>query len=276
MTYQQAIETGYRLLLSHQIPDARTDAWLLLSAACGIDRNFYYMHMQDGMDSTEEALYQCFLKRRTRRVPLQYITGEQEFMGLRFHVSPHVLIPRQDTEVLVAEALKRLRPNMNVLDMCTGSGCIIISIKKYRQDISATACDISGQALTVAKENAALNNVPVQFLEGDLFEPVEGAFDMIVSNPPYIPTCELAGLMPEVRDFEPRSALDGDADGIMFYKRIVEGAGKHLKPGGLLLFEIGYDQAAAVSGLMRQAGYQGIEVIKDLAGLDRVVAGALP
>ena len=197
-------------------------------------------------------------------------------MGLKFHVSPHVLIPRQDTEILVEEALKRIRPGMDVLDLCTGSGCIIISMKKYQGQIRAAACDNSPQALAVARENAALNGVSVQFLEGDLFRPVEGMFDAIVSNPPYIPTGELAGLMPEVRDFEPRSALDGDADGLIFYRRIVNDAKNHLKPGGFLLFEIGCDQGKDVSELMWQAGYQDRNVIKDLAGLDRVVAGVLP
>lgn len=276
MTYREAYVKGCRMLEGHLTENVETDAWLLLSAACGIDRNFYYMHMNERMGAEAEGAYEGFLKRRAGRVPLQYITGEQEFMGLKFHVSPHVLIPRQDTEILVEEALKRIRPGMDVLDLCTGSGCIIISMKKYQGQIRAVACDNSPQALAVARENAALNGVSVQFLEGDLFRPVEGMFDAIVSNPPYIPTGELAGLMPEVRDFEPRSALDGDADGLIFYRRIVNDAKNHLKPGGFLLFEIGCDQGKDVSELMRQAGYQDRNVIKDLAGLDRVVAGVLP
>lgn len=276
MTYRNAFETGCRLLSGHGIGDAGTDAWLLLSAACGIDRNFYYLHMQDPLDPVAETVYEAFLARRAAHVPLQHITGEQEFMGLNFLVSSHVLIPRQDTEILTEEALKRIRPGMDVLDLCTGSGCIIISIKKYREQIRAAACDSSPQALAVARKNAKRNGVSVQFLEGDLFGPVEGTFDVIVSNPPYIPTGELAGLMPEVRDFEPREALDGDADGLIFYRRIVKDAKNHLKPGGVLLFEIGCGQAKDVSELMRQAGYRDRKVIKDLAGLDRVVAGVLP
>lgn len=276
MTYREAVSMGSRVLKQHQIPDAKTDAWLLLAAACGIDRNFYYLHMEDTVEQKAQAVYEAFLKRRSGRMPLQYITGEQEFMGLPFHVNPHVLIPRQDTEVLVEEALKRIRPGMAVLDLCTGSGCIIISICKNCSDICAVAGDISQEALAVARENAKTNGVQVQFVQSDLLERIGGSFDVIVSNPPYIPTGELSGLMPEVRDFEPRRALDGDADGLFFYKRIVKDGKRHLKPGGVLLFETGCDQGQTVPDLMRQSGYQDVEVIRDLAGLDRVVTGVLP
>ncbi len=276
MTYREALTAGCRLLEKHRIPDAKTDAWLLFATACEIDRNHYYMHMEDALDQNAQAAYEEFLKRRSGRMPLQYITGEQEFWGLPFRVNPHVLIPRQDTEVLVEEALKRIRPGMAVLDLCTGSGCIIISICKSCRDIFAVASDISGEALAVAAENAEANGAGVQLVQSDLFEHIQGTFDVIVSNPPYIPTEELSGLMPEVRDFEPQRALDGDKDGLLFYRRILEDGKRYLKPGGFLLFEIGCDQGQAVPDLMRQSGFQDIEVIKDLAGLSRVATGVLP
>ena len=234
------------------------------------------MHMQDGMDSTEEALYQCFLKRRTRRVPLQYITGEQEFMGLRFHVSPHVLIPRQDTEVLVAEALKRLRPNMNVLDMCTGSGCIVLSLLDRCPKAEGIGVDISKEALQVARENSRRLKISAGFIQSDLFAAVEGRFAMIVSNPPYIPTGEIQALMEEVRDHDPHLALDGGADGLDLYRRLIRESLGYLLPGGVLLMEIGADQGGWIRTHMQEQGYRDVQVVKDLAGLDRVVLGYSP
>lgn len=273
MTYREAVAGGKRLLEEKGIADADTDAWLLLAMVCGIDRNFYYLHMHENMTQDRQAEYEKVLNKRAEHIPLQYITGEQEFMGLRFRVNSGVLIPRQDTETLVEEALKVIRPGMEVLDLCTGSGCIIISIVKNIPSVKATASDISGQALIVAKENAKQNGTLVRFESSDLLEHIQGCFDVIVSNPPYIRTEEIAKLMPEVRDFEPYDALDGREDGLYFYRRIVRDAGEHLKPGGYLMFEIGCEQGEAVSELMRQAGYGEIRVIKDLAGLDRVVTG---
>lgn len=273
MTYREAIDKGEALLKESGISDCKTDAWLLLATVCKIDRNFYYMHMNE--DITEEQLseYESVLKKRTERIPLQYITGEQEFMGHRFLVNSNVLIPRQDTEVLVEEALKRIRPGMEVLDLCTGSGCIIISILKNVSKVTAVATDISKQALIVAKENAKLNGVSVRFETSNLFDGIKGTFDVIVSNPPYIPTEEITRLMPEVRDFEPYDALDGKEDGLFFYRKIIWESMEYLNPGGYLMFEIGYDQGEEVSELMERAGYSEIKVVKDLAGLDRVVIG---
>lgn len=261
------------MLKEQGIADAKTDAWLLLAMACKIDRNFYYLHMNEEILEEQKQEYASVLKKRAEHIPLQYITGEQEFMGHRFLVNSNVLIPRQDTEVLVEEAIKRVKPGMDVLDMCTGSGCIIISILKNVSDVNAIAADVSKQALIVAKENAKLNEVSVRFETSDLFDHIKGEFDIIVSNPPYIRTEEITKLMPEVRDFEPFNALDGKEDGLYFYRKIVDEGKKYLKPGGYLMFEIGYDQGEEVVGLMRQAGYSEIKVVKDLAGLDRVVIG---
>ena len=273
MTYREAIETGTRILQKENIADAKIDAWYLLQMACKIDRNFYYLHEEDELTAEQQSEYESTVHKRAEHVPLQYIIGEQEFMGLKFKVNSNVLIPRQDTETLVEEALRVAKPGMRVLDLCTGSGCIIISLAKNVADISCTGSDISKQALLVAKENAKANEVEVEWERSDLFENISGTFDLIVSNPPYSPTGEIPGLMPEVRDFEPVDALDGKEDGLYFYRIITEKSPEYLTSDGYLYFEIGYDQGEAVSAMMRQCGYTQVEVIKDLAGNDRVVKG---
>lgn len=275
MTFREAMSFGEKKLNTAGIVDAKTDAWILLTYVCKIDRTYYYVHMDEEMSPELLAEYEAILNKRTEHVPLQYITGEQEFMGISFHVNEAVLIPRQDTETLVEEALKIIHPGMKVLDMCTGSGCILISILKNIVDVEGFGYDISKQAINVAKENAKLNNVNAMFERSDLFEDVTDTFDVIVSNPPYIPTDVIGGLMPEVAVYEPIQALDGKEDGLHFYRRIVEEASKYLNPEGKLLFEIGHDQGEAVSSLMIEAGYKGVRVIKDLAGNDRVVIGGL-
>ena len=275
MTFREAMRFGEEQLNSAGIVEAKNDAWLLLAFVCKIDHTYYYMHIEDVLSEVQLEEYKSVLSKRRERVPLQYITGEQDFMGLPFHVNSAVLIPRQDTETLVEEALKVVRPGMKVLDMCTGSGCIIISILKHVVDVEGHGCDISKQALVVAKENAKLNNVNVTFERSDLFDSITDTFDVIVSNPPYIPTDVIHGLMPEVVAFEPFQALDGKEDGLHFYRKIIAEAKDYLNPGGKLLFEIGHDQGEAVSALMKQWGFLDVKVIKDLAGNDRVVAGGL-
>lgn len=273
MTYQEAVKNGEMVLNLAGIADARVDAWLLFEMACKVDRQFYYLHMDEDITMEQQKEYEIALKKRTEHIPLQYIVGEQEFMGLKFKVNSSVLIPRQDTETLVEEALKKIRPDMKVLDMCTGSGCIIISIIKNVPSAEGYAVDISKQALNVAKENAKSNEVPVNFERSDLFDNVTGVYDVIVSNPPYIPTAEIPKLMPEVGSFEPLEALDGKEDGLFFYRKIVAECGSHLRDGGYLLFEIGCEQAEAVTTMLREAGFYEVQVVKDLAGLDRVVIG---
>lgn len=273
MTYREAIKLGEQILQKADIVDAKNDAWLLLAMACKIDHTYYYVHMDEEMSEEQTREYQSILSKRAERIPLQYIVGEQEFMGLTFHVNSSVLIPRQDTETLVEEALKIIEPGMKVLDMCTGSGCIIISIIKNTTGVDGYACDISKQALNVAKENAKLNNVFVEFERSDLFEKVTEQYDVIVSNPPYIRTSEIPHLMPEVSVFEPHEALDGSEDGLEFYRRIVKDSRDHLKPGGRLLFEIGCDQGRQVASMMEYAGFCDVKIIKDLAKNDRVVTG---
>lgn len=275
MTYREAIHLGEKVLSIAGVPDVKTDAWLLFEYVAKIDRNYYYTYIDEEITEQTLAEYECALKKRAERIPVQYITGETEFMGLPFKVNSNVLIPRQDTETLVEEALKVIRPGMKVLDMCTGSGCIIISIMHFAKEIEGFASDISRHAINLAKENAKMNNVSVTFETGDLFDHIRGNYDVIVSNPPYIRTEEIPKLMPEVQNFEPVQALDGKEDGLYFYRRIVEEAKEYLNPNGFLLFEIGYDQGKEVSKLMENAGYKNVKVIKDLAGNDRVVSGGL-
>lgn len=275
MTYRELISLGEKVLEMADIVDVKTDAWLLMEMVCKIDRNFYYMHMDEEISEEELREYEIAIKKRAEHIPLQYIIGETEFMGLKFKVNSSVLVPRQDTETLVEEALKIVSPGMKVLDMCTGSGCIIVSILHNVPKVEGFAVDISKQALNVAKENAKLNEVSVLFERSDLFDNVSGTFDVIVSNPPYIPTAEIEKLMPEVKTFEPMEALDGKEDGLYFYRKIVAKCGDYLNPGGHILFEIGHDQGEAVSTLLKEAGFAMVRVIKDLSGNDRVVTGVL-
>lgn len=276
MTLEQILNKGKETLKEAGIADYELDAWYLLEYVCKIDKSQYYLKGMEELDPEKTQEYEVVLKKRAEHVPLQYITGNQEFMGLEFKVNSQVLIPRQDTETLVEEALKVLEPGMSVLDMCTGSGCIIVSLLKYKPGLIGMASDISKQAILVAKENAKQNQVEAEFVSSDLFKSITGTFDMIISNPPYIPTDVITGLMPEVKNFEPMEALDGKEDGLYFYREMIGEAGKFLKSNGYLYFEIGYDQGARVAAIMQNSGYRNVRVVKDLAGNDRVVMGNLP
>ena len=275
MQYQELYRIGKDRLTEAKVPEAELDARLLLEEVCGTDRNDLLVHGDKEVPPEQCDRYVEYIQRRQKREPLQQITGYQEFMGLRFKVTPDVLIPRQDTETLVEEVMRYLHDGMHLLDMCTGSGCILLSLLKYSNDCEGTGCDISEPALKVAEENAKELSLNASFVQSNLFENISGKYEFIVSNPPYIPTGVIPTLMEEVRDHEPVSALDGREDGLYFYREIVEKAGEYLYPGGMLFFEIGYDQAEKVSSLMQEAGYQEVTVCKDLAGLDRVVYGTL-
>lgn len=280
MKYRDLYNQGMEILASENIPNAKIDARLLLEYACKTDRNALFLRGDMEVDADKEKLYLELILKRTQHIPLQHLTGEQEFMGLTFEVNRHVLIPRQDTECLVEIVLKHLHDGMHILDMCTGSGCILISLLHYSNDCVGVGVDLSEKALEVAKKNAKMlgNNgitdkMDIRFVQSNLFEKVDGKFDIIVSNPPYIKTEVIDTLMPEVRDFEPMMALDGMEDGLYFYRRIILDAKKHLNRGGQLFFEIGYDQGEDVCMLMRESGYLDVNVAKDLVGLDRVVYG---
>lgn len=276
MKLEEALNTGKEILQTAGIADYALDAWYLMEYVCKIDKSQYYLRSMEEMEPEKFQEYEVLLRKRAEHIPLQYITGSQEFMGMEFKVNSHVLIPRQDTETLVEEALKVLEPGMKVLDLCTGSGCIIISLLKYKEGLIGMASDISKQALLVAKENAKKNQVEAEFVSSDLFKSISGTFDMIISNPPYIPTEVITGLMPEVKNFEPMEALDGKEDGLHFYREIASEAGKFLNSNGYLYFEIGHDQGGRVAAIMENNGYRNVRVIKDLAGNDRVVFGNLP
>lgn len=275
MTLKEAYEYGQGQLKSAGIDDADLDAWYLLEYVTEITRAVYFMDMHRVLSGEEEAEYRKVVGVRAKHVPLQHIIGVQEFMGLSFCVNEHVLVPRQDTEVLVENVLQMLRPGMHVLDMCTGSGCILISLLKLCgfSDISGVGVDVSEEALEVACKNAENLGVDVTFLHSDLFSEVKDKYDVIVSNPPYIRTAVIKELKEEVKFHDPFIALDGKEDGLYFYRRIVEESVRYLNVGGRLCFEIGHDQGDDVLSLMKEAGFSDVTVKKDLAGLDRVVFG---
>lgn len=273
MTLREACREGAGILSRAGIAEADLDAWYLLEWVSGVSRGHYLAYPEEELTSDQEASFQKALAQRAERIPLQHITGEQEFMGLSFKVSDKVLIPRQDTEVLVEEALKYLKPGMKFLDLCTGSGCILLSLLHSCPGAEGTGADLSGEALQVAEENRQRLGIQAELIKSDLFEEIEGNFDMIVSNPPYIRSGEIDHLMEEVRLYDPRMALDGHEDGLYFYREIAKESPRFLKSGGMLLLETGYDQGESVPQLLREQGFREIEVIRDLAGLDRVVIG---
>lgn len=275
MTCKMALRQAEEVLIAAGVPDAKADAWYLFEHITGMSRASYFLHMEEEMELSHAEELKKVVMHRSNRIPLQYITGSQEFMGYPFLVSPATLIPRQDTEVLV-EAVSKCAQGKSVLDLCTGTGCILLSLAKMCNLSRAVGTDISLQAIETAEKNAKCLQVKAEFFCGDLFQAVpEEKFDIIVSNPPYIPSAEIENLMPEVRDYEPVAALDGDTDGLKFYREIIEKAGGYLKKQGQIFFEIGCEQGTAVSALLSGAGYRDICVIKDLAGLDRVVCATL-
>lgn len=268
MTRRDLYEEGIRRLQNENIPDFHLDAWYLLEDLLRITRTEYFMNPNEEVMPDDEKKFMDCIAKRISHVPLQHLTGRQEFMGFSFMVNENVLIPRQDTETLVEEALKERASS--VLDLCTGSGCIAISIAKLMQTERVVGADISEKALEVAEANNRLLGTAVHFVKSNLFENLTERFDMIVSNPPYIKTEEIRLLMPEVRDHDPLIALDGKEDGLYFYKKIIKEAWKHLTEKGSLLLETGWDQAEDVCKLMKLQGYKNIHIIKDLCGLDRV------
>ena len=280
MKYSELLRTGEERLKKAGIADWKNDARLLLEFRTGITRASYLADRDSEASPDAAEKYLGDLEIRASHVPLQHITGEQEFMGLLFSVTEDVLIPRQDTETLVLRALEMLRPDADILDIGTGSGCILISVLYYAKQrgitgVNGTGCDISGAALAVAERNASRLGVRAELVQSDLFTGLSGKYDMILSNPPYIPTAVIETLEEEVKDHDPYNALDGKEDGLFFYRRIVEQSRDFLKTGGALIFEIGYDQGEDVSRMMREAHFGGVTVEKDLAGMDRVVYGVL-
>lgn len=275
MTLEELYQEGIHKLEASKIAEARLDAWYLLESITGVSWGLYILHRSDVMEPETVDAYQSLIAKRAERIPLQYILGEQEFMGISFLVNEHVLIPRQDTEILVEQVLKAAKElpyAPDVLDMCTGSGCILISIASLTRVNQAVGADCSKEALDVAKKNGQRSHVEAMWLESNLFENVTGTYDILTSNPPYIPTSVIGTLEPEVKDHEPWLALDGAEDGLAFYRRMGKQAGKYLKPGGQIFLEIGCEQAAEVCHILQENEYTEIRVTKDYSGLDRVVS----
>lgn len=257
--------------------EAESDSRLIFEYIAGIDRVKLTLEGDRELEPGIEEKLKAALAKRLTHMPVQYITGYQNFMGLEFMVSKDVLIPRMDTETLVEEVLRLGLSNVRVLDICTGSGCILLSILKYVYGSSGVGVDISDGALGVAEANSEALGIDATFIKSDMFEniPKDERFDIVVSNPPYIRSDVIGTLMSEVKDYEPLLALDGSEDGLKFYRIIADRAPEYLNNGGMLFLEIGYDQGAEVSALLSAAGFMDVEVIKDLSGLDRVVSGRI-
>ena len=273
MNRKEAYELGIKTLTEAGIEEAKSDTHLLMDAICHVSRNVILVHGELEVEGAQISAFTEALKKRCTHIPVQYITGVQNFMGLDFCVNEHVLIPRFDTEILVEEVMKELHDGFSILDMCTGSGCILLSLLKYSNNCVGVGVDISTEALAVAKKNGEKLGIEATFVESNLFEQITGKYDIIVSNPPYIKSDVILTLMEEVRCHEPILALDGTKDGLFFYRKIVEESPAYLNGGGMLFFEIGYDQGEAVKGLMEEKGFKDVKVVKDYAGLDRVVMG---
>lgn len=262
------------------LPSARLDAELLLCHVLGLRRIDLLLERERELSAGELGTYRALIQRRRRAEPVAYLVGTREFYGLPFRVDARVLVPRPDTETLVDVALARTRAvdlAARALDLCTGSGCVALALARSRPTWSVTGVDLSPDALAVARDNAARLGLVqnVTFVQGDLDAPLPGGarYDLLTANPPYVPTAELAELDADVRDHEPRLALDGGPDGLVVVRRVVELAASRLAEGGLLALEVGYGQAGQVAALLAARGFSGIELQRDLGGVERVVSG---
>jgi len=274
LSFQDIFDKGKEILKKSGITCFDTDAWYLLEYATGMRRAEYFLKRGETVQEKIIAKYFSLINTRASHMPLQYITGSQEFMGVDFKVSPDVLVPRQDTETLV-EYLLPFAKDQDILDMCTGSGCIAVSLLKLGGAASCTAADYSEKALDIARHNASINGVDINFVHSDMFKNITGTYGIIVSNPPYIKTSVIDTLMPEVKEHEPLMALDGGQDGLSFYSIISREAKNYLKPGGILAVETGYDQGRQVLEMFKESGYNDVCARKDLSGNDRVVAAVM-
>lgn len=283
-TYRELYEEGRRILEQAGLPDAALDARFLLEEVCGTNLQTLLVFPEKKVSEEEVNQYRAFIQRRKDREPTAMILGEWDFMGLTFRLNKSTLIPEQDTEVLVETALEELKRRglgeapLRILDLCTGSGCILLSLLHELRNAGGLGTDLSEEALEAARENAVRLGLQERaaFRQGDLWEPVgDERFDLIVSNPPYVPTEVIPTLEPEVRCGEPYAALDGGEDGLVFYRRIMREAAGHLKPSGIIIVESGFDEAPQIAALMQDQKLRGIRTVKDYGGLDRVVLGTL-
>lgn len=274
-TLRQALSAAAAFLEIRGVDDPGTDAMLLLEKASGYSRNKYFMRREEIMQKEQKDAFCEMVSKRGMRIPLQHITGEAYFYGRRFLVNGNVLIPRMDTEILAGEALGYIKPGMRALDLCTGSGCIAVTVAKETGE-RVTASDISEKALETAKKNAALNEADIEFIKSDMFEKIDGRFDVIISNPPYIKSKDIEKLQEEVRGYDPARALDGGEDGLDFYRIIASEGKKYLKPEGMIFLETGSDQTEAVAALLTENGFLRVRVKEDLNRLPRVVSACAP
>ena len=293
MQYRKLYEEGRQALEEIGLPDAALDARLLLEEVCGTNLQTLLVYPDKAVAAEKVQQYREYIERRVNREPTAMILGKWDFMGLTFWLNRSTLIPEQDTERLVEVALDwagRNKSNqsnqlvqsgqsgtLRILDLCTGSGCILLSLLHELPSATGLGTDISAEALEAAERNREALGLTERsmFERGDLWDPVgEEQFDLIVSNPPYVPTGVIPTLEPEVRTGEPYAALDGGEDGLTFYRRIVEEAGRHLNPAGTIMVESGFDEAEAIADLMREAGFTEIMIYQDYGGLDRVVQGS--
>ncbi len=275
-TIGDALREGIALLNEAELETASLDARILICHVLGCDSLYLTVHRDDVMDDKARDKYFDYISRRIDKEPVSYITGTKEFMSLEFKVTPDVLIPRPDTEILVEKVISETKdiPCPYIIDMCTGSGAIAVSLARYIKGSTVTALDISPSALEIAKFNAESNGANVSFELHDAYKPYCAKADALVSNPPYIPTGDIAELEPNVVHYEPHLALDGGSDGLEFYRAITENAPRCLKSGGVLAFEVGMGQADDVEMIMKPL-FENITREKDLAGIDRVVCGYL-
>lgn len=271
MDVKEAIKYGIDNLKN--IDDKSLKVRLLLSHFMNVEKNYIITHDSEQLSSEVEEKYKQGIEKLSKDIPLQYITNTQEFYGMKFKVDENVLIPRYDTEILIEETLKRAKNKDKILDVCTGSGIIAITLAKNVENANVFASDLSLEALKVARENNELHNANVKFINSNLFENIEEKnFDIIVSNPPYITEKEMQELENQVKK-EPEMALYGGVDGLDFYRKITGKAKDYLKKDGLLIFEIGYKQKEDVSNILIENNFKNIKCVKDLQGLDRVIIG---
>lgn len=280
MNIGSLLNLATKMLKSKKIDTARLDSQLILGKVLNKDKIYLMINSNEEVEKEKEEEFLNLINKRMENMPVRYILGEVDFMGLDFYIEEGVLIPRSDTEVLVEEVLKIIGEDekLYVCDLCSGSGAIGISLAYYRKNIMVDLIDFYEKPEKISKKNIIKNNLEnqVKFIKSDLLkEPIKELkkYDIIVSNPPYIKEDVIETLMDDVKNYEPRSALSGGDSGLIFYERIVEESKKVLKENGILAFEIGYDQGDSVSNIMKNNGYIDIKVVKDLAGLDRVVIG---
>ena len=280
-TIKELLDYGKEILENSGNEYAKYERKVLLEHVTGYNYMYMLMNADEELSPDKTDEYKRLLEKRALHYPLQYILGYTHFMDYTFLVNENVLIPRSDTEILVESVNDLFAKNIlteddcKILDLCCGSGCIGISLKLYHNKTDLTLSDISDKAIEVARSNLHKYSINANCNIGDLWEGIDGTFDLIVCNPPYIKSSIIPTLMPEVKEYEPVLALDGGEDGIIYYKRVIDKAKEYLNKKGFLFFEIGYDQGDSVSGLMKKAGFQNVAVIKDYAQLDRGVCGHL-